>query len=185
MRQGTTSIALAGAILAAACEPAPLDKPIARSEALQAPSRGLGSPDDLPLPLAVSLNETMVALVDFAADGVWRPAASETPLTDTQWALIDQNAVNLIAAASLITMKGQGVNDEVWIVNPDWRRWSLEMQATAAQVRSAVTTRDQERLRLAGDRLVEICQTCHQAFKPGLPSMGVTRFPVYPKPSTN
>lgn len=185
MRLTVLFAALACAVSATACEPRPLDKPIARSETLADPSAGLGSPDDQPLPLAVSLNATMVALVDFAADGVWRPAASETPLTDTQWALVDQNAVNLIAAASLITMKGQGVNDEAWVVNPDWRRWSLEMRTTAAQVRAAVAARDQERLRLAGDRLVEICQTCHQAFKPGLPSMGVTRFPVYPKPSTN
>ena len=27
----------------------------------------------------------------------------------------------------------------------------------------------------------ELCQACHQKFKPGLPSMGITRFPIYPK----
>jgi hypothetical protein len=175
-------LCLAIVLAGAGCRPSPLDKPIARGEALSDPSHGLTSPDDQPLPLVVSLNEVMVALVDFSADGVWRPAASETPLTDIQWALADQSAVNLIASASLITMRGAGVNDGAWVVNPDWRRWSIEMQTTAEQARAAIAARDQDRLRLAGDRLVEICQTCHQAFKPGLPSMGVTRFPVYPKP---
>jgi hypothetical protein len=36
-------------------------------------------------------------------------------------------------------------------------------------------------LKTAGDQLIDICQACHLKFKPDLPSMGITRFPVYPK----
>lgn len=137
--------------------------------------------DTGPLPLALSINEVMVAMVDFAADGVWRPAASETPLTDTQWRLAEQDAVNLIASTTLITTAGQGVNDAMWVEADDWRRWVREMQVVSIEAKEAVAVKDQERLRLVGDRLVELCQACHTKYKPGLPMMGVTRFPIYPK----
>jgi hypothetical protein len=134
-----------------------------------------------PLPLPVSLNAVMVAMVDFAADGIWRPAASETPLTDRQWLLVEQDAVNLIASASLITMPGTGVNDATWITEPDWRNWTKDMQAAAERAKAAVDAKDQNALKVAGDQLVEVCQACHQKYKAGLPSMGITRFPIYPK----
>jgi hypothetical protein len=123
----------------------------------------------------------MVALIDFAADGVWRPAVSEIALNDQQWLLAEQDAINLIASTTLITLPGTGDNDAAWIKAPDWRRWASEMRVVAFEAKAAVDGKDQERLRLVGDRLVELCQACHQKFKPGLPSMGITRFPIYPK----
>lgn len=159
------------------CAPAPT------ASAPQPPSQAAPSVAETgaSLPLRVSINAVMVALVDFAADGIWRPAASETPLTDRQWLFAEQDATNLIASASLITMPGAGASDARWVEEDDWRRWATEMQATAEQAKAAIDTRDQPRLKLVGDRLVEICQTCHQKYKPGLPSMGITRFPIYPK----
>lgn len=134
-----------------------------------------------PLPLELTINEVMVAMIDFAADGVWRPPALVDSMTDRDWLLAEQDAKNLIASATLITMPGKGANDEEWVTHPDWRRWAADMLETSKQALSAVEERDQERLLLVGDRLVEICQECHQQYKPGLPSMGVTRFPIYPK----
>lgn len=158
------SLLLSVAVLAAGCQPG-----------------ALVEPEVEPLPLGVPINAVMVALVDFAADGVWRPAASETPLTDEQWLLAEQDAVNLIASTTLMTTPGTGTNDAAWVKNPDWRRWTAEMRAVAIEAKAAVDAKDQERLGLVGDRLVELCQTCHQKFKPGLPIMGITRFPIYPK----
>lgn len=134
-----------------------------------------------PLALPISLNEVMVALVDFAADGVWRPGASETPLTERQWLYVEQDATNVVASATLITFPGTGVNDAEWVTQEDWRNWSREMQAAALQARAAAKARDQAALKVAGDALVETCMACHRQYKPGLPAMGVTRFPIYPK----
>jgi hypothetical protein len=133
------------------------------------------------LPLPVSINAVMVAMIDFAADGIWRPAVSEKPLTNDQWLLAEQDAVNLVAAATLITIAGTGVNDAAWVMDPDWRLWAADMQSSALQAKAAVGQKDQARLKLVGDHLVETCQSCHQKFKPGLPTMGITRFPIYPK----
>jgi cytochrome c5 len=133
------------------------------------------------LPLPLPINAVMVSMVDFAADGIWRPAAQEAPLSDRQWRLIEKDATDLIASATLITTAGAGVNDAAWVADADWRRWSFEMQQVAIAAKNAVDARDQGALKTAGDQLVEICQACHQKFKPGLPSMGLTRFPAYPK----
>lgn len=171
-------VALSLFVSAAACQPAPTILPPT------APAGGPATPavdDNGPLALSVPINAVMVAQLDFAADGIWRPAASETPLTDAQWLLAEQDAVNLISAATLITTAGTGDKDALWVKDPEWRRWSREMQTVALEAKSAVDSRDKERLALVGDRLVELCQACHQKFKPGLPTMGITRFPIYPK----
>lgn len=157
------------------CQPDPATAPAPVAAAAVAP-------DDLsPLPLPVPINAVMVAQLDFAADGIWRPAASVAPLTDAQWLLAEQDAVNLISAATLITTPGTGGNDALWVQDPEWRRWASEMQTVALEAKGAIDNRDKERLALVGDRLVELCQACHQKFKPGLPTMGITRFPIYPK----
>jgi hypothetical protein len=179
-RSVRSAVALAALVITAGCTPAAqtdqASAPAASPAATVPAAESTGA-----LPLPVPVNAVMVALVDFAADGIWRPAASETPLTDKQWLLAEQDAINLIASASLITMAGTGVNDAQWVAEPDWRRWATDMQVTAEQAKAAVDAKDQARLKLVGDRLVEICQTCHQKYKPGLPSMGITRFPIYPK----
>lgn len=156
--------------------------PAAQTAAAPAPaSAPAAASSTSALPLPVSINAVMVAGVDFSADGIWRPAASERPLTDKQWLLAEQDAINLIAAATLITTPGTGVNDSEWVTEKDWRRWATDLQVTALDAKKAIDLKDQARLKLVGDRLVEICQTCHQKYKPGLPSMGITRFPIYPK----
>lgn len=168
-----TVFVTAACVTFAACQPVPEVTPSAVAAA---------APEDTgPLPLPVSINAVMVAQLDFAADGIWRPAASLVPLTDAQWLLAEQDAVNLISAATLITTAGTGDNDAVWVKDSEWRRWASEMQTVALEAKSAVDSRDKERLALVGDRLVELCQACHQKFKPGLPAMGITRFPIYPK----
>ncbi|MGD2133821.1 MAG: cytochrome c, partial [Maricaulaceae bacterium] len=91
------------------------------------------------------------------------------------------DAINLIAAATLVTTPGAGASDAEWVNNDDWRRYTLDMRESAIQALDAIENRDQERLSAVGDALVETCQDCHQEFKPGLPQMGVTRFPYYPK----
>jgi hypothetical protein len=165
--------AAAMAVLAvAACSPVATEAP----DAARAPAAETG-----PLPLPIPINAVMVALVDFAADGIWRPVASPYGLSDDQWLLAEQDAYNLIASTTLMTTAGTGENDAAWVKDPDWRRWTQEMQSVSLEAKAAVDARDVERLKLVGDRLVEICQACHQKFKPGLPSMGITRFPVYPK----
>jgi cytochrome c5 len=176
LSRGLAVVSLVAAL--AACEPAqeatsPANAPVAPA--------GAATKSATALPLPLPINAVMVSMVDFAADGIWRPAAQDTPMTDAQWRLAEKDATDLIASATLITTAGTGMNDAAWVEDADWSRWSFEMQQLAIAARDAVDRKDQGALKTAGDQLVEVCQACHQKFKPGLPSMGLTRFPTYPK----
>ena len=43
--------------------------------------------------------------------------------------------------------------------------------------------KDAALLNTAGDRLVAACESCHKAFKPDLPTMGLYKSPNYPRKS--
>ncbi|MEZ5937047.1 MAG: hypothetical protein R3C52_02370 [Hyphomonadaceae bacterium] len=177
-----TALLSAACLLAIGACTQPESTETAGSEgAASTPATVTVSSDSTALPLPIPINSVMVSLVDFAADGIWRPAGQDEPMTDKQWLMAEKDAADLVASATLITTAGTGVNDAEWVKEADWLRWSTEMQQVALEAQSAVQAKDKERLRLVGDRLVEVCQTCHQKYKPGLPSMGITRFPVYPK----
>jgi len=133
------------------------------------------------LKLEVPINAIMVSMVDFAADGVWRPAGQEEPLTKNQWLYVKQDATNLIAAATLMTSAGTGMDDARWVKQADWREWSGQVQKLGLAASEAANREDKAKLKEAGDQLIEVCRSCHQKYKPGLPEMGITRFPIYPK----
>ncbi len=138
-------------------------------------------PVEAALPMPVTINEMMVSLVDPAASGLWRPAGQDAALSEADWRAVDAAATNLIVGATLTSMPGAGPFDAEWVADRDWKRLNLEMQTLALQAREAAGAQDLARLRLIGDRLVEVCEACHADFKPGLPTGGITRLPGPPK----
>lgn len=157
-------VCLSSASIAAAEEPAELIQERAAAQAMA-------------IPMGVSIDEMMVGFLDRAADGVWQPAAKDE-LTDAEWKLVEQEAINIILASTLTTMPGTGIEDLKWVQDRDWLRYTNEMKQLGHEARESAIDQDMERLRLVGDRLVEVCSACHQDFKPGLPVMGVTRLPA-------
>lgn len=136
-------------------------------------------PKPAPLAMPLSIDEVMVGPVDFAADGIWRPAAQET-LTEQEWMLVEQDAISLIASATLITTAGTGDQDAMWVEQADWRQWTQEMQDIAEDARDAARERNKYKLDIASDKLIEVCAACHTKYRSGTPR-GPDRFPFYPK----
>jgi hypothetical protein len=132
-----------------------------------------------PLALPISLLDVMRASVEIPADGLW--AAEGAKLTDQDWLLADQDAADLAAAASLFTMAGTGKKDREWVANADWRMWATDVQNTALAIRQAVKAKNQMALATAADHLADVCQSCHDKYRPETPSDGVIRYPFYPK----
>jgi hypothetical protein len=130
--------------------------------------------------LPLSLAEVMRASVEIPADGVWAAEGAEK-LTEDDWQLADQDAVNLIAATQLISRAGTGKNDAKWVANADWQNWVRDMEKASLQIRSAVTATNQKEMAAAADHLQEICESCHTKYRPQAPSDGVSRYPFYPK----
>lgn len=123
------------------------------------------------LSLPVSLNEVMVALVNHSADPIWQ-AAWRTPASDDVWRSLERNAYQLEIAGALLTVPGTGPMDVAWTSDPNWGKFSNQLEESAAMARAAILARDLEAIKVAGDALVTVCEGCHIAFKPADPTGG-------------
>lgn len=153
-------------LLAAGCGPKPVEKAAA-------------PPPAAPLALPVSLVDVMRAEVEIPAEGIWNVTGNDK-LTDQEWLLADQDAVGIIAAASLMTTPTTGAKDKVWMAGADWAGWSADIQKTGIALREAAKAKDLPKLMANGDHLLDVCTACHEKYRPEIPSDGVARFPFYP-----
>jgi hypothetical protein len=151
---------------------------LALADSAQKTSAAAASARTLTLP--ISLLDVMRASIEIPADGIWAAEGADK-LAEEDWQLADQDAVNLVAATTLLASAGTGKNDARWVANADWQTWIREMQKTALQIRSAVKAMDQKKMAAAADHLQEICEACHTKYRPQAPSDGVSRYPFYPK----
>jgi len=127
----------------------------------------------------VSVLDVMRASIETAAAGIGGVQSAER-LSDAEWLLVEQDAVNLAASAAWVAVPGVGPKDASWVANPDWQAWSLELQATALEVREAARAKNLVKLATSGDRLQEVCVACHTKYRPATPSDGIVRYPFYP-----
>jgi hypothetical protein len=141
---------------------------------------GVAAPPKPVSALPISTADLMRASIEIPADGIWAAEAAEK-LSEEDWQLADQDAVNLIAATQLLSKPGTGKQDAKWAAAADWQTWSRDMQKTALQLRVAAKEMDQKKLATAGDHLQELCEGCHTKYRPQTPTDGVSRYPFYPK----
>jgi hypothetical protein len=128
-----------------------------------------GSPSGESLTLPVSLNAVMVALVNHAADPIWR-AAWRNPETEKDWRNLTRMAYQLEVAGALLVIPGNGPEDANWAADPQWRTWAGKLQAAGSRAVAAAEARDIEAIARSGDEIVDVCEGCHIDFKPDLPT---------------
>jgi len=90
-----------------------------------------------------------------------------------EWGEIEMNTYQLQAAATLVSMGGTGPADMGWATSPGFQERVRKLNDMAVRARSAVTAKDQMALRAVGDTLVDVCNDCHNVFKPGIPTEGI------------
>ena len=138
------------------------------------------TPAPHPRPLPISLADVMRASVEIPADGIWAAEGAEK-MSEEDWQLADQDAVNLIAATTLVSTAGTGRHDRKWVAHADWQSWVRQMEKTALAIRAAAKAQDQKKLAAVADHLQQICEACHTKYRPQTPTDGVSRYPFYPK----
>lgn len=143
--------------------------------AAQASAAGKGSVLTPP----VSLNALMVTLVDHSAHYIWDYGNMQREITPDEWRTVEYYAIQLAGSAALITVGGTGPLDAGWVVAPEWTKLSQDMMNAAVQALDAAKAQDKAKLLAAGDPLVESCEGCHVAFKPGTPTEGILHQPDY------
>jgi hypothetical protein len=125
------------------------------------------------MPLSISINALMVAMVDDVAHDIWEGGNKGGALTGQEWRVIEEHAYQLQAAATLVSLGGTGQADRGWVTSPAWQDWAGKLRDAGVTVKRAVDTKNQMALRSAGDALVDVCEGCHNQFKPALPTEGL------------
>ncbi len=126
------------------------------------------SEDQVRLP--ISLNETMVALVNHAADPIWQ-ADWQQPTSAAEWRELERLAYQIQIGGVLLQFPGTGPMDDEWVADPAWSTFAQQMSDAGQRAVNSARAQDVTLIRRAGDELVEACEDCHKAFKPDLPSM--------------
>jgi len=142
---------------------------------------GAGNADaPKPLPSSLSILEVMRASIEIPAEGLWAAQGADK-LSEEDWQLADQDAVQLIGATTLVSRGGTGKHDQQWAAKADWQAWVGDMLKTGLALRAAAKAQDAAKLASSADHLQEICTACHAKYRPAEASDGVARYPFYPK----
>ncbi|WP_338245370.1 hypothetical protein [Aurantiacibacter hainanensis] len=140
------------------------------------------APDDPPAANAAALTElpvranaTMVGLIDNSADYIWTVGNGDLPQDELDWDLVRSATYDMILGGQVMKVPGTGEFDHQWTANEEWQQWSdqlTQIGQDALPLAEAQST-DVAAWRAIGDRLIENCEGCHNAFKPELPSEGI------------
>ena len=144
-----------------------------QQEAAEAPPAAAPAAGLTQLPL--STNAAMVGLVDNSADYIWALGNGDMPRDDHDWDLVRSAVYDMILGGAVMKVPGTGENDAQWTAEADWQQWSDELTKIGNDALPLVEAKstDAEAWRALGDRLVDNCLQCHEAFKPEVPSQGV------------
>lgn len=150
MSKRIPAITTFGLILLASCFAAPQDS-TAASDGLE--------------PL-VSVMELMQQTITPATDQLW--SAYSGPSTPEEWRAMENAAVTLLAASSLVATGGTGPMDADWVKDPAWQAYNQAMIAAGRAALQASRDQDLDALLAAGDVLLPPCEGCHQQFNPAV-----------------
>jgi hypothetical protein len=114
----------------------------------------------------------MVAQIDHAAHFIWDATNPDSVVSDIDWGEVEHHAIQLISSRAAVTMGGTGVNDAMWIAQVSWREYVNLLNDAALLALESSRQRDQEGLTRASILLVEACESCHQQFRPSIPTEG-------------
>lgn len=114
----------------------------------------------------VSVRDTMLAVIGPATYTLW---GVETPETDADWLPLEQAAITVILAGSVLMEGGSDVADRDRASDPRWRELTAAMIRAAERSLQAARQRDLETfVEVTNDDLYTPCEDCHKAFPPSV-----------------
>jgi hypothetical protein len=164
--KGSLSVLAAGLLLTSCSAPSATPPPEAA-----APSPAATAPATM---LNTSYNELMVAWIDNASHVLWdaeKPGFA--PKNDPDWIEIEDHAIQVAAAGTVIQLAGAGPRDAMWAEQDGWKTNARLMSEAGKTAADAAKNRNLPALIEANGKLVQTCEGCHKQFKPELPSEGI------------
>ena len=129
---------------------------------------------ELPTP-PFSVNRQMVSLIDNESHVLWgAEVEGGAPQSEADWNMLEDHALQIVAAGYLLARGGTGPEDAQWIAQPEWQRETKAMIDAALAAATAAESKNMENLLLANGQLVDSCLGCHERFKPEIPTEGRT-----------
>src|SRR5262245_11470629 len=150
------------------------------------------APAATPYNPVASIREVMNSVIDPNVDVVWNAVRTEidhgkpiehAPANDDDWAAVRHSALTVAEGANLLMMPGRAVAppgagslspgvelapDQVRALidkNPSgWNQWARSLQESLQPALDAIDKKDSQALFEAGDRIDEVCESCHQMF---------------------
>jgi hypothetical protein len=132
------SLALAAVVAAALAQAAPV----------RAPMRNVGTMSDL-----------MVKIIYPASDALFY-IESRTPKTDTEWTMLERQALMVAESANLLMLPGRARDQKQWMTD------AKLMLDAAAEGYAAAKQRDVQGIVMINERLLESCTSCHKNYRP-------------------
>jgi len=118
-------------------------------------------PESFPL----SILQIMESILTPATDTLWQAV---DPQTEAEWEELEDAAITVIAAGTLMNSGGSGPHDDTWAGKPAWRAFTQVMMQAAEDALEAARNRDIDSLIETGDALYSPCEACHQQYHPGV-----------------
>ena len=115
--------------------------------------------------VGVSIKELMESVVVPASNRLW---GAEDPQTDEEWRVLEDAAVTVISAGSVMSLGGSGPRASDWAQNPAWKALTVEMTEAAIDSLKAIRASDIDALYEAGYRMYPPCENCHMQFNPSV-----------------
>lgn len=130
--------------------------------------------------LPVSINAAMVGLVDHSADYIFAVGNGDLPRNDSDWRMVGNSAYEIMLSGAVIQIPGTGEFDKNWTASPEWIALSKELTGIGAEAVELANAKssDVTAWRAVSDKLIQNCLSCHQKFKPEIPSEGILRGPT-------
>jgi hypothetical protein len=114
----------------------------------------------------VSIMELMQQTITPATNQIW--SAYQEPSTPEEWKAMEDAAITLLAASSLVATGGTGPMDNDWVGQPAWQAFNRAMIEAGRVALEASRKQDIDGLLNAGDILLAPCEGCHQQFNPAV-----------------
>jgi hypothetical protein len=166
----STALATSALLLAACSGPA---KPPA---AISTPAPTLA------LTLPISINAVMVGGIDHASDPLFGVGnalfgSGRLPSSDDDWREVQYHAYQMAILGKVIQLPGTGPRDAEWTANPQWKGFADSLSNVAMEILKKAEAKDAQGFDELGNKLVDVCEACHQAFKPEIPTMKIFHKP--------
>jgi hypothetical protein len=121
---------------------------LAQAAPARPPTRNVGTMSDL-----------MVKIIYPASDALFY-IESRTPKTETEWTVLEGQALMVAESANLLMMPGRARDQKQWMTD------AKLMLDAASEGYAAAKKRDVEGIVMINERLLESCTSCHKNYRP-------------------